>query len=45
MREALTVLRKEGTLREERDRLLTFDEFNAIVDLEAHYASEAAYAD
>jgi len=45
MRSALTVLRRDGTLRDQPDGLLTFDEFNAIVDLEAHYESQAAYAD
>jgi 2-methylisocitrate lyase-like PEP mutase family enzyme len=45
MREALAILRQHGTLRDQRGTLLTFDEFNAIVDLDAHYEAEAAYSD
>jgi methylisocitrate lyase len=45
MRETLELLRQEGALREHRDRLLTLDEFNAIVDLQAQYETEAAYSD
>lgn len=38
--DSLEVLRREGTLREHLDRLVTFDEFGEVVDLEAHYATE-----
>ena len=44
MGEALAVLREQGTLRDQTDRLLTFDEFNEIVELDRHYQTEAAYA-
>ncbi len=32
-----------GTLRDDLDDLLTFDEFNALVDLDEHYAREDRY--
>lgn len=32
-----------GTLRDDLSDLLSFDEFNALVDLDAHYATEAEY--
>ena len=38
--DSLEVLRREGTLREHLDGLVTFDEFGEVVDLEAHYATE-----
>ena len=44
MRDALALLRGKGTLRDETERLLSFDEFNDIVDLDGHYAREAAYS-
>jgi 2-methylisocitrate lyase-like PEP mutase family enzyme len=44
MRDALALLRDKGTMRDESDRLLSFDEFNDIVDLDGHYAREAAYS-
>ena len=44
MADALAVLRTDGTLRGQTDRLLTFDEFNEIVDLDRHYRTEADYA-
>jgi methylisocitrate lyase len=33
-------LAEKGTLRDDLDPLVTFDEFNAIVDLDEHYARE-----
>jgi len=44
MRDALALLRENGTMRDDTDRLLSFDEFNDIVDLDGHYAREAAYS-
>jgi len=44
MGEALAVLREQGTLRDQTGGLLTFDEFNEIVELDRHYQTEAAYA-
>jgi 2-methylisocitrate lyase-like PEP mutase family enzyme len=44
MAEALAILRRDGTLREHLERVLTFDEFNKIVDLDRHYEIEATYA-
>lgn len=40
---ALDVLRDEGTLRDHLDLLVSFDDMNAVVDLDAHYATEARY--
>jgi 2-methylisocitrate lyase-like PEP mutase family enzyme len=41
--DSLAVLKEEGTLRDHLDRLVSFDEFGAIVDLDAHYATEQRY--
>ena len=43
MREALEVLRAKGTLRDDLDRVLTFDGFGELVDLDAHYALDERY--
>ena len=40
---ALEMLRKEGSLRDHLDQLMTFDEFNSVVDLDGHYELEARY--
>ena len=45
MRAAYEVLRAKGTLRDDLELVLSFDEFAPIVDLDAHYATEATYAD
>jgi 2,3-dimethylmalate lyase len=41
--DSLAVLKEEGTLRDHLDRLVSFDEFGEIVDLDAHYATEQQY--
>ena len=40
----LTELRDRGDDRRRVDRMLAFDEFGELVDLEARYADEARYA-
>ena len=42
--DVLTALRDEETTRGAYDRMLGFDEFNALVELDARYADEARYA-
>jgi 2-methylisocitrate lyase-like PEP mutase family enzyme len=42
--EVLTELKEEGTTAALYDRMLTFDEFGTLVDLEQRYADEARYA-
>ena len=42
--DVLTELRNEETTRGAYDRMLGFDEFNALVELDARYADEARYA-
>jgi 2-methylisocitrate lyase-like PEP mutase family enzyme len=42
--DVLTELRDEETTRGAYDRMLAFDEFNALVELDARYADEARYA-
>ena len=42
--DVLTELRDRETTAGAYDRMLTFDEFNALVDLEARYEDEAKYA-
>jgi methylisocitrate lyase len=36
-------LAAKGTLRDDLDPILTFDEFNALVDLDAHYELEQRF--
>jgi methylisocitrate lyase len=36
-------LKADGTLRDDLNDLLTFDEFNALVDLDEHYATEERF--
>ena len=43
LRDAYQILRHEGTLRQHLDRLMPFDEFNQLVDLERHYALEQRF--
>jgi 2-methylisocitrate lyase-like PEP mutase family enzyme len=43
VQESLALLKQEGTLRDHLDRVVSFDEFGAIVDLDAHYATEQRY--
>jgi 2-methylisocitrate lyase-like PEP mutase family enzyme len=45
VRESLRILADEGSLRDHLDRLVTFDEFNELVALDAHYGLEARYRD
>jgi 2,3-dimethylmalate lyase len=40
----LTELRDKETTADAYDRMVSFDEFNSLVDLEARYADEARYA-
>ena len=44
MQRAYAVLKEKGTLRDDLDVVLSFDELNPMVDLGAHYALEARYA-
>ena len=37
LEETYTLLRRDGTLRQHLDRLMPFDDFNQLVDLEQHY--------
>jgi 2-methylisocitrate lyase-like PEP mutase family enzyme len=43
MQRAYAVLNEKGTLRDDLDVVLSFDELNPMVDLDAHYALEARY--
>ncbi len=43
IRDTLTVLAREGTLRSELDRLVEFDDFGRLVDLERHQAMDERY--
>jgi methylisocitrate lyase len=41
--DSLTILAEKGTLRDDLERLVGFDEFNELVDLDGHYAREARF--
>lgn len=41
--DSLALLRDEGSLRDHLDRVVSFDEFGEIVDLDAHYEAERRY--
>jgi 2-methylisocitrate lyase-like PEP mutase family enzyme len=43
LQEVYAVLRTEGTTRAHLDRLLPFDDFNELVELERHYALEQRF--
>jgi len=43
VRDAYAELRLHGTMRGQLDHLLTFDEFNALIDLERHYELERRF--
>ena len=45
VRDTYAELRRAGTMRGSLDRLLTFDEFNALIDLDRHYALERRFRD
>jgi 2,3-dimethylmalate lyase len=44
MQRAFATLHEKGTLRDDLDLVLSFDEFAPIVALDDHYATEARYA-
>lgn len=44
MTTAFDVLYRKGTLRDDPDLVLAFDDFNPLVDLEQHYGLERRYA-
>lgn len=44
MQRAFAVLKEKGTLRDDLDLVLSFDQFSPVVDLDRHYATEARYA-
>lgn len=43
LRETYAHLRRDGTLRDRTDALLSFDELNAVLGLDRHYATEAKF--
>jgi len=43
LRDTLALLREKGTLRDDLDRLVDFEEFGAIVDLPGHFALDEKY--
>ena len=43
VREAMAILRAEGTMRDHLDGLVAFDAFEEVVDLPGHHALEARY--
>jgi 2-methylisocitrate lyase-like PEP mutase family enzyme len=45
VRETYAELRRAGTMRRSLERLLTFDEFNTLIDLDRHYALERRFRD
>jgi methylisocitrate lyase len=45
VRDTFAELRRAGTMRGQLDRLLSFDEFNGLIDLERHYALERRFRD
>lgn len=45
IRDAYAELRQHGTMRGKLDQLLSFDEFNTLIDLEKHYALERKYSE
>jgi methylisocitrate lyase len=45
MTTALQTLREQGSLRDHLDLVVTFDDFNRVVDLDRHYGLEATYVE
>jgi 2-methylisocitrate lyase-like PEP mutase family enzyme len=45
VRDTYAELRRSGTMRRQLDQILSFEEFNALIDLERHYALERRYRD
>ncbi len=43
LHEIYSLLRREGTVRDHLDRLMSFDEFNELVELERHYQLDQRY--
>ncbi|MBI3783855.1 MAG: isocitrate lyase/PEP mutase family protein [Deltaproteobacteria bacterium] len=43
LQETYAILRRDGTLRDHLDRLLSFDDFNALVELDRNYELEKRY--
>jgi 2-methylisocitrate lyase-like PEP mutase family enzyme len=43
VRDVYAELRRSGTMRGQLEKLLSFDEFNALIDLDRHYALEARF--
>jgi 2-methylisocitrate lyase-like PEP mutase family enzyme len=43
VRDVYAELRRSGTMRQRLDQLLSFEEFNAVVDLDRHYALEQRF--
>ena len=40
---AYATLAEKGTMRDDLDQVMTFDEFNALVDLDEHYEREKRF--
>ncbi len=45
VKDSLALLRSEGSLRAHLGRLVAFDQFPSLVDLDGHFATEAHYRD
>ena len=45
MGNAYQTLREQGSLRDHLDLVVTFDDFNRVVDLDRHYGLEARYVE
>jgi methylisocitrate lyase len=45
IRDVYAELRRSGTMRQRLDQLLSFDQFNALIDLERHYDLERRFRD
>ena len=43
LRGAYATLAEKGTLRDDLDQVMSFDDFNALVDLDAHYETEERF--
>jgi 2-methylisocitrate lyase-like PEP mutase family enzyme len=43
VRDVYTELRRSGTMRQHLDQLLSFDDFNTLIDLDRHYALEQRF--
>ena len=45
LQDTYALLRRDGTMRDHLDRLIPFDDFNQLVELERHYALEQRFKD